>query len=457
MKSVKVSTSFLIAALVLFFSFSLAQEYGVTGVNDFENILPVEKRAKVMEEWLIRRLDTIIPDIMDREGIDMWLIICGENNEDPVYLTMMPEPALMAAGTSFIVFYDTGTGVERYASGGYVPIDHIYKSLPRERGKDRFESLADFIGKRNPEKIGINMSDNWNFGDGLPASKYLKLKEALGDNYSSRLVSAERLCVAWLETRSQQELSVYRYICGIAHDMIAEMFSNKVVVPGITKSDDLVWWWRQKVVDLGLKTWFQPTLRIQRYVEGEGLKKLGYGGEKIGEEDKIIRRGDLIHCDVGIVYLGLATDTQELAYICKKGEEDAPQGLKQGLKNANRLQDIFMNEFKEGRSGYDIAHTATEKAKAEGLIPSIYSHPIGFHGHGAGTTLGSYSRGVTRSVRADYPVVLNTCYSIELNNGYNVPEWGNEEVKFYCEEDAMFTEDGCKFIDGRQTKLYLIK
>jgi len=453
------SLKFCSVFLLILVSFSFAQEYGVTGVQDFKNILPVKERAAVMEQWLLWRLDNIIPEIMRSEGIDMWVIICGENNEDPVYLTMMPEPEMMAAGTTFIIFHDKGEsgGVERFASGAYISITHLYKSLPRERGKDRFESLADFIKERNPDKIGINISDNWHFGDGLTATKKKKLEEALGTEYSSRLVSAERLCVRWLETRTPAELSVYRYIGGIAHDMIAEMFSNKVVVPDVTTADDLVWWWRQKVVDLGLKTWFQPTLRIQRYVEGEGVKTFGYKREEVKEEDKIIRRGDIIHCDVGIVYLGFTTDTQQLAYICKIDEDDAPEGLKQGLKNGNRLQDIFMNEFKEGRSGYDIAYTASEKAKAEGLIPSIYSHPLGFHGHGAGPTLGSYRSGVTRSVRADYPVYLNTCYSIELNNGYIVPEWGNQEVKFYLEEDASFTKNGCKFLDGRETKLYLIK
>jgi len=451
---------FSIGLIVLSLSFTgIAQEYGVTAVRDVQNILSVHERARLMEGWLHWRLEHLLPEIMRREGIDMWVIVCGENNEDPVYLTMMPEPALMAAGTTILVFYDRGKelGVERTISGAYVATDHLYGSFPRSDKEDRFERLTDFIRERDPGKIGINISDDWHFGDGLSASKHKKLTKALGPDLSSRMVSAERLCVGWLETRSPQELSVYRHIGGIAHDMIGEMFSNRVILPGISTSDDVVWWWRQKVKDLGLKTWFQPTLRIQRYVEGEGLQTLGYGGEAVRPEDKIIRRGDLIHCDVGIVYLGLATDTQQLAYVCRIGEDDAPAGLKQALKNGNRLQDIFMQEFKAGRSGYDTAKAALEKAEAEGLRPTIYTHPIGFHGHGAGPTLGNYRRGVQHSARADYPLHLNTCYAIELNNGSIVPEWGGEEVKIYLEEDAVFTSDGCRFIDGRETELYLIK
>jgi len=447
--------------LVLAFSvsFSTAQEAETPAHQDMGNILSIPERAAVMQEWLEWRLEHILPTIMRREGIDLWLIICGENNEDPVYLTLMPEPALMASGTTFIVFHDLGEelGVERFASGAYVPLGSLYKRLPTLDKEDRFANLARFIQERNPGKIGINFSDNWHFGDGLAASKEKKLRESLGPALSARLVSAENVCVGWLETRSPRELSVYRHICGVAHDMIAEMFSNRVIIPDVTTSDDVVWWWRQKVNDLGLRTWFQPTLRIQRYVPGEGVKAVGYSGEEVKPEDKIIRRGDLIHCDVGILYLGLATDNQQLAYVCRVGEDLAPAGLERGLKNANRLQDIFMGEFQAGVSGYDTALAAAEKAEAEGLKPHIYSHPIGYHGHGAGPTLGSYRRGIRRSVRADYPLYINTCYSIELNNVSIVPEWGGAEVRFSLEEEAAFTRDGCRFIDGRETKLYLIK
>jgi Xaa-Pro aminopeptidase len=449
-------------ALVLFcgITFSAAQEAETAPHLDMDNILSMPERAAVMQEWLEWRLEHILPAVMRREGIDLWLIICGENNEDPVYLTLMPEPALMAAGTTFLVFHDLGEeqGIERFASGAYVPLGSLYKRLPTLNKEDRFANLAQFIQQRNPRKIGINVSDNWHFGDGLAASKEKKLRESLGPSLADRLVSAENVCVGWLETRSPQELSVYRHICGIAHDMIAEMFSNRVIIPDVTTSDDVVWWWRQKVNDLGLRTWFQPTLRIHRYVEGEGVKAIGYDRrEEVKPEDKIIRRGDLIHCDVGLVYLGLATDNQQLAYVCRVGEDRAPAGLEQGLKNTNRLQDIFMREFRAGRSGYETALAAAEKAEAEGLKPLIYSHPIGYHGHGAGPPLGSYRRGIRRSVRADYPIHVNTCYSIELNNATLVPEWGNGEVKFALEEEAAFTLEGCWFVDGRETKLYLIK
>jgi len=440
---------FIVFCLLTISHTSYSQDYGVAAVKDYKNILPERERAQIRDEWLKWRLDNIIPELMRREGIDMWLVICREDAEDPVFFSLMPATTMYASRTTILIFHDKGEeeGVERL-TGSFFGIRDLYKSIYDDRRKNQMKNLAKFIKERNPQKIGINVSKHWNFGDGLSAALKEMLVEALDPEYSSRLVSAEHLCVGWLETRSPQELSVYRYICGIAHDMIAEFFSNKVIVPGITTTDDVVWWFRQKVTDLGLDPWFQPSCSIQR------SKK---DAEKYGKNNKVIHRGDLLHCDVGIHYLGLCTDTQQHAYVCRIGENDAPEGLKTALKNGNRLQDIFMNEFLLGRTGNDVLLTSLRKAKAEGLKPSIYTHPLGVHGHAAGTTLGQWDRQDGVPIRGDYPLHYNTCYAIELNNRYNVPEWNNQEVRIGLEEGGVFTKDGCKFIDGHQTKFYLIK
>jgi len=408
---------------------SFAQEHGVSAVNDSHKILPESERARVMNEWLKWRLDNIIPELMRREGIDMWLIINREYNEDPVYLTLVPEPAMAARRTSILIFFDRGEklGVERL-SGGYYGVGNLYKGTWVNKKKKQFESLAEVIKKLNPKKIGINMSSTWAFGDGLSASMKEKLEQALGPDLSSRFVSAENLCVGWLETRSPQELSVYRHICGIAHDIIAEFYSNKVITPDITTTEDVVWWIRQKITDLGLEPWFHPSISIQRHTKEAAKYK---------DSRRIIRRGDLLHCDVGIKYLGLCTDMQLQAYVCKIGEDDAPEGLKEALRRTNRMGDIFRNEFKTGRSGNDIVWSAMKKAEAQGLRPLIYSHPIGFHGHAAGPPM-------------DARPLEYSCTS-------SVPEWDNQDVRIGFEETGVFTEKGCEFIDGHQIKLYLIK
>ncbi len=438
--------------LLLIASNLYSQDHGVASVNDSHKILPERERAKVMNEWLRWRLDNIIPKLMRREGIDMWLIINREYNEDPVYMSLVPEPTMSARRMSILIFYDRGEkiGVERL-SGGYYGIGDLYKATWTDKKKKQFESLAGIIKERNPKKIGINVSSTWAFGDGLTASLKEKLKKALGSEYSSKFVSAENLCIGWLETRSPQELSVYRHICGIAHDIISEFYSNKVITPDITSTEDVVWWIRQKINDLGLETWFQPSISIQRYKEE---------ATKYKDNRKIIRRGDLLHCDVGIVYLGLCTDMQWQAYVCRIGEEDAPEGLKEALRRTNRMGDIFRNEFKAGRSGNDIVWSAMKKAEAEGLRPLIYSHPIGFNGHAAGTPM--EARPPERApegikARGEYPLYPNTVYAIEYSCTSSIPEWDNQDVRIGYEETGVFTKDGCKFLDGHQIKLYLIK
>lgn len=429
-----------------------SQGYGVADVGDSHNILPLRERAKVMNEILKLRLDNIIPMVMRREGIDMWLIINREYNEDPVYMSMVPEPHMYARRTSILIFHDRGEeqGVERL-SGGYYGIGDYYKATWVDKTKKQFESLAEFIKARDPKKIGINVSHKWAFGDGLTAGLKEKLEKALGPELSFRFVSAENLCVGWLETRSPLELSLYRHIAGIAHDIIAEFYSNRVITPGITTTDDVVWWIRQKIVDLGLRTWFQPSISIQRH------NKLG---EKYKHNPDVIQRGDLLHCDVGIVYLGLCTDMQWQAYVCHIGEANAPEGIQEALRRTNQLGDIFRGEFQTGRTGNAIVQSAMEKGEAAGLRPLIYSHPLGIQGHGAGPPMDArplWNAPEGIELRGEYPLYPNTCYAIEYSSTSRIPEWDNQDVRIGFEESGVYTEDGCTFIDGHQTKLYLIK
>ncbi len=441
-----------LALLFLLTSISYSQDQGVAAVKDIHNILPEKERTRVMNEWLKWRLDNILPDLMRSEGIDMWLIINREWIEDPVFFTLVPASTYASPGCVALIFHDRGNelGVEKLACspGG---VRGGFKRIWATREKTQFEALADAIKKRNPKKIGINVSRRWGYGDGLTASLKEDLEKALGAEYASRFVSAGDLCVRWMETRSPQELSVYRHICGVAHDIIAEFYSNKVIIPDVTTTDEVRSWTKQRITDLGLETWFYPSLSIRRNKKEAA---------KYDDNRRVIRRGDLLHCDLGIKYLGLCTDMQWQAYVCKIGEDDAPEGLKEALRRANRVADILMNEFKEGMTGKDIANAAMSKAEAEGLRPSIYTHPLGIHGHGAGTTINAVSpeRQDERNVlRWNYPLYVNTCYAIELSSTTVVPEWDNQEVRIGFEESAAFTKDGCKYIDGHQIELFLIK
>jgi Xaa-Pro aminopeptidase len=359
---------------------------------------------------------------------------------------------MYARRTSILIFHDQGLdkGVQRL-SGSYYGSRSWYEGTWMDKTKKQFESLAGVIKKLDPKKIGINTSKDWAFGDGLSASLKEKLETALGPELSSRFVSAENLCIGWLETRSPQELSVYRHIAGIAHDIIAEFYSNRVIVPGVTSTEDVVWWTRQKITDLGLETWFQPSLSIQRSKKDADMYQ---------DKPGIIQRGDVLHCDVGIVYLGLCTDMQLQAYVCRIGEDDAPVGLKEALRQTVEVGTIFRNEFKTGRSGNAIVQSAMNKATAKGLRPLIYSHPLGIHGHGAGPPMDARPVGNVpegNSARGEYPLYPNTCYAIEYSCTTSVPEWGGQDIRIGFEETGVYTQAGCNFVDGSQQKYFLIK
>jgi Xaa-Pro aminopeptidase len=404
----------------------------------------MKDRAAVVDNWLKIRLERVLPEIMRRENFDMWLVICREYNEDPVYLTLVPFTSLAARRLTMLVFYDRGEqGIECLAVSRY-GIRGFYEAVWNPEEMDQWDCLAKVIKDRNPKRIGINESEHFAFGDGLSAYLKKRLVKALGPEYSSRLQPAERLAVGWLETRTPEELEVYPQIVSIAHQIIAEAFSNRVITPGITTTQDVVWWMRERYRELRLTTWFQPSVSIQR------SKDSPYTGN-------VIHRGDLLHCDIGIIYLRHNTDTQEHAYVLREGEQDCPHGLKDALKLGNRLQDILMAEFKEGRTGNEILTAALAKAKAEGLKAQIYTHPLGYHGHGAGPTIGLWDRQDGVPGKGDYPLFYDTCYAIEINIKRSLPEWGGQEIRIALEQDAAFTKTGIYFLDGRQTRFHLIK
>lgn len=417
-------------------------------------ILPMEDRAKVINSWLAERAETVLPDLMRREGFDMWLIIGSEYNEDPVIKTMLPATWLSARRTTMLVIYDPGAGqkLETYAIARYNVGTIFEKAWNPSQQPDQWQALSRLIQEKNPKKIGINKSANFALADGLSASHYEKLMEALPKNFQNKVIGAEKLAVGWLETRTESEMAVYQQIVRIAHQIIAEGFSDKVIQPGITTTNDVVWWYRDRIRELGLTTWFHPSVSIQRK-DPESFEHLRSFSER--PEDAIIQPGDLIHTDFGISYLRLNTDTQQHAYILKPGETEPPKFLVDAFAKGNAVQDALTDNYKVGRTGNEILKAALEQCKAEGLKGVIYTHPIGFHGHAAGPTIGLWDQQDGVPGRGDYPLYNNTAYSIELNAGVYIEDWG-KEIRIMLEEDGYFDETGFRYIDGRQKELMVI-
>jgi Xaa-Pro aminopeptidase len=407
-------------------------------------ILTLREQAAVYNTWLKLRLDRILPQLMRQEGVDMWIVICRENHEDPVFFSLMPFTTMYASRTSMLVFSDAGGDtVERLtvARSG----NRFYKSVWEPDKVDQWVRLGQIIKERNPKRIGINESDTSNYGDGLTASLKQRLMAAVPPGFGPRVQSAERLAIRWLERRSAEELEVYPQIVAIAHAIIADAFSNSVITPGVTTTDDVVWWMRERSRQLGLTNWFQPSVDIQRAKDSPH------------KDSPVIHKGDLLHCDFGITYVKLCTDTQQMAYVLKDDEADAPKGLKDAMAQGNRLQDIHLAEMKTGRTGNEILSSALARAKGEGLTPSIYTHPLGVHGHAAGPTIGLWDKQDGVPGWGDFRLYEDTVHSIELNVRATVPEWGNQEVRIALEQDAAFTRHGASFIHERPTALRLIR
>jgi len=415
-----------------------------------DKLLPLRRQMQVRNDWLKERLDTILPELMKREGFDMWLVVAREYNEDPLIMTLLPEPAMSARRRTILVFtmQDDGS-VERLTLSRYGQ-EGFYQSGWNPDEEDQLACLKRVIEERNPQQIGINVSHTFAFGDGLAHGEYALLESALGDEWMRRTESAGRLCIGWLERRIPSELVVYPSLVDLGHTIITEAFSTRVIQPGVTTVEDVVWWMREKMQSLGLHAWFQPNVDIQ--APGEGFSAF-YSGE---ERRTVIMPGDLLWCDMGFYYLGLATDQQQHAYVLHPGETDAPDGLKNALSVGNRLQDIHMEEMHVGKTGNQVLKATLDRAKSEGINPSVYSHPLGYHGHAAGPTIGLWDQQDGVPGRGDYELFDDTCYSIELNVVVDVPEWDNQPVRIALEEDAVLTNGSMRWLADRQTKLHLI-
>ena len=417
-------------------------------------ILPMRERAKVIDEIIDERIETVLPGLMERTGIDMWVIISREYNEDPVLKTFLPSTWQTARRRTILLIYNPGNGepLETLAVARYGVGKTFTKAWDKELHGDQWKRLAELIEERNPNKIGINYSDTFALADGITHTEYDLFLESLKPAHREKVISAEELAVGWLETRSKTEMIIYQQICRIAHEILAAGLTDEVIQPGITTTNDVAWWYRDRIRELKLTAWFHPSVSIQR----ETSPALDAKSSILARhDDNIIMPGDLLHVDFGITYLRLNTDTQQHAYVLKTGENKIPNDLEIAMKNGNRLQDILTGEIAVGRTGNEVLASALSKAKNEGITPSIYTHPIGYHGHGAGSTIGMWDQQGGVPGGGDYPIYPNTAYSIELYAETNVPSWG-KPVRIKLEEDAMFDGDSVYYIDGRQKEIFLI-
>ena len=428
-----------------------AQGRRIDGAADYR-VLPAHERVEPENRILGDRLEHLLPALMTEAGLDMWVVINREYAEDPVYFTLVPQPSYAARRTTMLVFSRAADGtVERLAVNRY-PLGEPYRSAWSGGDLDaQWKALGALIVSRNPNRVGVDVSRTWPVADGLTHALRERLVEVLPPDYANRLVSAEKLVVLWIETRTPTEQSLYPHIDGIARGVIAEAFSGRVITPGVTTTDEVAWYIRERFESLGLRLWFMPTVDRQR--SGEPC---GTGGAHCGAEGRI-EAGDVLHTDVGFCYLKLCTDTQEMGYVLKADETDVPPGLKAALATGNRWQDILTGSFREGRTGNEILAATIQGCTAAKLTCSTYSHPLGFFGHSMGPTIGMWDNQGPTPGTGDWPLHRDTVYAIEGNVTVNLPEWGGQRMQIMLEQGALFDGQGVQYLAGRQTSWHLIR
>jgi Xaa-Pro aminopeptidase len=423
----------------------------------------LRQQADRQQAWLETRMDSVLPALMRKYRIDMWVIPMREYAEDPLFKALVSPTTFAARRRTIYVFWDRGAeqGVERIALGG-TSQGGVYRAVRSSRrveaavagrqaelwGDEQWKLLREVVEQRNPKTIGVNISRTFAFADGLTAGEYEGMRGALGPRWTSRFKRAEGLAVDLLAARLPDEQRFYHELAKLTWAVIDTMFSDRVVKPGVSRTSDLVWYFRQAVNDMGLDTWFQPSVDVQRN---------GATDEQLGD-DPVIERGDVLHCDVGITALRLNTDIQHLAYVLRDGEQNAPEGIRQALARSNRMQDIMMEEIRAGRTGNQILASARARLAKENIDGTIYSHPIGLHGHGSGPLIGLWDRQEGVPGRGDHKVIPSMWYSIELQATSPVPEWDGQRLRMPQEEDMVMGPDGVpRWAYRRQTELHLIK
>ncbi|PSR93772.1 hypothetical protein PHLCEN_2v4667 [Hermanssonia centrifuga] len=398
----------------------------------YRTLPSLREQALILDRWRDERVARI-PELLKKYNVDAWLVILSlpisqrEYAEDTIWWSIKDATEFASHRRTVLLFHTNSSSL----AGSPNPLRWV------DNTGQVWPELRSTLRAYNPERIAINVDRNIAFGGGLHVGEWDVLHEQLGDSWMEKIVNQPMIGIEYVANRVPGQLQYYKMLQETTWAMIEEAFSEQVIQPGVTTTEDVEWWYREKMRFLNVSTWNHPRVSV---ITPESFP--GWAGTK-----DTIREGDLLHVDFGITAMGMNTDTQHMAYVLRasEGETDAPVGLKEGLRKANRMQDIALEKMQAGKTGNEVLKECLTQMDSEGITGQIYSHPIGDWGHAAGAVMG------------ELRILPNTYYSIELYAYHFVPE-RNETLRFRIEEDAYWVSDkqGWQFVRGRQERFHLV-
>ena len=405
-------------------------------------IKSTREQNEIKDICLKERLELIVPKVLKESKADMWIVASKEYHEDLVFDSLTPASYLTARRITMLVFVKAGNEVKRLSLS--MPDGALNSYYPQywKFGEEQMEALNRLLVEYDPQNIAINISEDHTYADGLSYGLYQTFLKEIKAPYNERFMVDAMIPIKTMEIRTPTEFTLYPELMSLAFSVIEEAFSLKVIEPGKTTCQDVEYFMMDRVTQSGLQYWFSPTIDLQR----EGHDGIIYDG--------VIEKGDLLHCDFGIKYLNLCSDTQRLAYVAKDEDEDVPQWMKDGFKVNNRFQDIVGECMADGKSGNDVLVDALNKAHEEGIDACLYSHPCNIYGHGPGTTIGLWNNQNPIPIRGDILMSYDTVYALELNIKY---VYEGIQYTICSEETVSFTKDGLTFLYPNRDKIYFIK
>ena len=403
-------------------------------------IRSLKEQYDIKDQCLKERLEIILPQVMEDADVDMWIVASKEYHEDPTFKAMVPAEYLTARRITMFAFSKEADGIHRYSlSMPDKSVAKFYESKWQFGKEDQMVALKRLIEEKDPKRIALNMSKEFAVCDGFSIGLYQMFKESLGEDIMNKMVNDDLLAMKFMEIRTPTELKLMPEVMSVAHDIMERMYTTDVIKPGITTTNDLEWFMKEEVNKLGLTYWFEPTMDLQRK-----------NGDESRYDSCVIQKGDLLHCDFGIYYMNMCTDTQRLGYVANDDEDTMPQYLLDGMKVGNRFQDIVRENMIVGRTGNEVFEAAMKQAKEEGIQAMLYSHPCNMYGHGPGPTIGLFSNQNAIPVKGDVKLSNNTVYALELNVKV-------DDYYYFLEETVALTDDGVNFLYKDRDKITFIK